>query len=79
MYLPCDRRTPDSIFTYDTILGELQFSIDILNTNKVISMGDYNADPNKGNLWPYIKDFFLNNNFIVNDLFLPIDTFTYIS
>ena len=49
MYLPCDRRTPDSIFTYDTILGELQFSIDFVNTNKVILMGYFNADPNKGN------------------------------
>ena len=78
VYLPCDR-TPVSIFNYDSILGESEISIVVLYISKLILMGDFNAKPNKCNLWPYLKDFFLNKNFIVNDLLSPIDAFTYLS
>ena len=79
IYLPCDRRTREGIFYYETALGELQCSIEDLYVNQVILMGDFNADPNRGNIWPYLNEFILNNNFIVNDRDLPGDTLTYLS
>ena len=79
IYMPCDMRTPDSVFCYETVLGELQCSLDVLNADKILLIGDFNADPSKGNFWPRLNDFILYNNLVVNDLMLPIDTFTYLS
>ena len=77
--MPCDMRTPDSVFCYETVLGELQCSLDVLNADKILLIGDFNTDPSKGNFWPRLNDFILYNDLVVNDLMLPIDTFTYLS
>ena len=50
IYLPCDRRTREGNFYYETALGELQCSIEDLNVDQVILIGDFNADPNRGNM-----------------------------
>ena len=79
IYMPCDKRTADSLCAYQRVLGELQAAIDMLDVNNIVCIGDFNADPNRGRVWPYLYDFIEHNHFNVPDLLLPIDTFTYLS
>jgi hypothetical protein len=73
------KRTADSLCAYQRVLGELQAAIDMLDVNNIVCIGDFNADPNRGRVWPYLYDFIEHNHFNVPDLLLPIDTFTYLS
>ena len=43
IYVSYDERTADSIFCYETVLGELQCSLDYFNGAKAISIGDFYA------------------------------------
>ena len=79
VYLPCDSRSLESLIEYRRVLGELQASLDGLNDTKVVLIGVYNADPNKGRFWPELSDFVDSNFFKVNDLHLPLGSFTYLS
>ena len=75
VYLPCDSRSAESLSSYQSILGELQMSLNALPGGHLLCVGDYNADPNKGRFWPYVNDFLDYNNLVMNDLTLPIDSF----
>jgi hypothetical protein len=79
IYMPCDKRTAESICHYQRILGELQAALDAVDMNNLLCVGDYNADPNRGRLWPHLYDFVEHNRLVVPDLALPLHTFTYLS
>lgn len=79
VYLPCDDRSNDIIFRYEQLLGEIQAVLDGNNISSFVLMGDFNADPNRGRLWPLLQDFVNNNNLNVNNSHLPSNTFTYLS
>ena len=42
-------------------------------------MGDYNADPNKGIFWPETREFMHTNQFKIDDLQLPHNSFRYLN
>ena len=79
IYLPCDDKSSETLIEYRRVLGELQSSLDVLDDTSIILMGDYNADPNKGRFWPEIREFVHTNQFKIDDLQLPYDSFTYLS
>ena len=77
IYMHCNRRSAESAAQYGQALGELQASIS--QRSRIVLMGDFNADPNKGAFWPLLNEFIESNSFVINDFSLPIDTFTYLS
>lgn len=79
VYLPCNKQDIDSLLFYQYVLGELQSAIDDNCNNRVIFIGDFNADPNFSRFWPYLQDFINFNFLIMNDLVLSSDIFTYLS
>ena len=46
--MPCDLQTNDALENYRQALSLLGVVIQEQNTNQVILMGDFNADPSKG-------------------------------
>ena len=66
---------------YQTILIELQATIIIESANfdQIVCAGDFNADPNRGRLWDHLLHFANHNQLTVNDLTLPIDSFSFLS
>ena len=79
IYFPYDNHSVNLVAEYQTILAELQTAIDSAGLDKVILIGDFNADPRRGRLWASLTDFFDANTFTVHDLSLPCDLFTYLS
>ena len=79
IHFPCDNQFVNLVAEYQTILAELQTAIDSTGLDKVILMGDFNADPRRGRLWAALTDFFNDNTFTVHDLSLPCDSFTCLS
>ena len=79
MYMPYDNRSNEVKIEYQQILGDLEAAIDSLNNRNILCVGDFNADPNRGRLWPFLNYFIVSNNFTVCDLVLPIDSFTFLS
>ena len=69
--------TIDAIVDYQQVLGELDAVINSVITDNILLIGDFNADPRKERLWQYLSDFTNDNDFIVADLALPCDSFTY--
>ena len=62
LYMPYDNKTADSVVNYSFILAELQVVLDSINTNNLLCLGDFNADPNKGRFWPLLIDFTQQND-----------------
>ena len=79
VYMPCDDRSENVVGEYQTILGELQETIKSANFDQIVCAGDFNADPSRGRLWDHLLHFVDHNQFIVNDLTLPIDSFPILS
>ena len=75
--MPFDNRTADKAAAYQRVIGSIQSTVDGANTDKVICLGDFNADPHKGRFWTYVSDFAGFNCFTVSDLSLPPETFSY--
>ena len=76
IYFPYDNHSVNLVAEYQTILAELQTAINSTGLDKVILMGDFNADPRRGRLWASLTDIVDDNTFTVHDLSLP---FTYLS
>ena len=79
VYMPCDDRGENVVGEYQTILGELQATIESANFDQIVCAGDFNADPSRGRLWYHLIHFVDHNQFTVNDLTLPIDSFSFLS
>ena len=80
VYMPTDNRDCESLSNYQCVLGELQSFLDETSTNKLLMMGDLNADPiRKSRFWLSLKNFIDENELIMNDLSLPNSTFTYLN
>ena len=78
IYMPYDNKAADSVVNYSFILAELQVVLDSINTNNLLCLGDFNADPNKGRLWPLLIDFTQQNDLKNFNDNLPTDSFTYL-
>ena len=76
---PCDDRSTECLVDYQTGLGELQSALENTNVNKFLFICDFNVDLRKGRFWIYLEEFSRYNNFILPDLFLQNDTFTFLS
>ena len=57
MYLPCDMQTSDALHRYRQSLGVLNSVINEQNVNKILLVGDANADPSKGRFWKLFNEF----------------------
>lgn len=80
IYMPSDHRDQESLSDFECVLGELQDILDNLDEHRVILMGDMNADPiRRSRFWPSTEEFLKHNDLNMNDLSLPLDTFTYLS
>ena len=79
MYMPYDDSSIEIKGNYCQILVELEAAIAALNNSIILCVGDFNADPNRGRLWPLVDTFVRDNNFTVCDLILHINSFTYLS
>ena len=78
--MPCDNRNNESMTNYLCVLGELQNVLDTLPSNKVIMMGDFNADPiRRSRFWGLVENFSSDNGLIIEDLVLPRESFTFLS
>ena len=75
IYLPCDRRTDESLVRYQQTLGELQAVIDNLDCGNFVAIGDFNACPNRGRSWRFLSEFANENSLEFKDLSLPNDSF----
>ena len=66
--MPYDNRSNEVKMEYQQILGDPEAAIiDSLNNRNILCVGDINADPNRGRLWPFLNDFIVSNNFTVCD------------
>ena len=79
MYMPYGDRSTEIKGNYCQILRELEAAIVALNNSNILCVGDFNADPNRGRLWPLVDTFIRDNNLTVCDLILPINSFIYLS
>ena len=79
IYFPWDDSSTESLVGYQTVLGELQSALENTDFNKLLAVGDFNANPIKGKFWIHLEDFTIYNNFIFTDLKLPNYTFTILS
>jgi len=79
IYMPYDDRSQDVVGRYSQVLGELQASLSEIDTDNIICIGDYNADPTRGRLWECVSDFCDTNEFSIADSVLEPDSFSYLS
>ena len=79
IYMPYDNGSREILTEYDQVLGELHASLNIVDTDNIIWFGDFNADHNRGRLWPRLSDFSSENGFRFVDSTLPYDSFSFIS
>ena len=77
--MPYDNGSREILTEYDQVLGELHASLNMVDTDNIICFGDFNADPNRGRLWPRLSDFSSENGFRFVDSTLPYDSFSFIS
>ena len=43
VYLPPDDRSVDSLIKHQSVLGELQYALDIVSSRRMIALGDFNV------------------------------------
>ena len=79
VYLPYDDHTHNSLIKFQCALGEMQSVLDDLSNSKLLLLGDFNADPNKGRFWRLLCDTIESRNLTFRDLHLSRDNFTYLS
>ena len=80
VYLPCDYRNIESLLNYRETLAVLHDTINSSNADALVIAGDMNADKYKSRFYIDLSNFvkMLSLN-IVDILYLPIDSFSYIS
>lgn len=78
VYMPCNKNNVDSLVKYHNYLGILNNVIEDANTNNIILMGDFNADPNKGRFYRELLNFCDRKKLIICDKDLDNKTFTYL-
>ena len=78
VYMPYDKQNIDALHDYRSSLAKLRSVIEEQNINKVVVVGDYNADPFKGRFWAELVDFRDRLLFFDVSGQLPDDTFTYL-
>ena len=77
--MPCDSRSLESLKQYLRVLGKFQASLDGIDDTKIFLFMYYKDDANNGRFWPELL-YFVHSNFCkVNDLHLPLGSFTYLS
>ena len=80
VYLPTNDRSAETTARYQLVLGEIQNCLDNIPSNRVILVGDFNADHiRKTSHWSILEEFISHNCFQMNDSVLPADTFTFLS
>ncbi len=80
VYMPFDDRKITSLFEHRNIYAQLSLIKDQELIDKLLIIGDFNADPNKGKFWSELVEFTRNSELkIVDHIELPYDSFTYIS
>ena len=77
-YLPCDTQSVLALNEYKQSLANLENVIREQNVNKVLIMGDFNADPNKGRFWEILKDFTDSLLFLNMYFRFPLNTFSFL-
>ena len=77
VYMPYDNRSNEIRGGYQQILCDLEASLSSLGNSNLLCVGDFNADHNRGRLWPLVNDFVTDNNFTVSDLILPVESFPF--
>ena len=79
VYMPVDKRTLNSFDEFKNTLALVEALILENNTNNIVILGDFNAHPQKPNLWSEINLFTDDYSLVSLDSEFPNDTFTYLS
>ena len=78
VYLPCDKRTLDSLDEFRNAIAIMEAVVKEQNVNNVIIAGDFNADPNKGRFWSELSPLLRSLSLSCKDSTLPNNCFTYL-
>ena len=80
VYMPHDDRSALSLLDFRDVCAQLHDIALSETVEKVIIVGDFNADPFKGRFWNELKHFVDELNFIIADYnVLPTESFSYLS
>ena len=80
VYLPYEQSTSQCLEDYRFYLNDLTNYVSDGCFDEIIIMGDFNCDPNKGRLFPELKNVANGHNLLCSDVdVLPASTYTYIS
>ena len=80
VYMPWDRRNFLSIIEFQNVLDEFENNLNSVEGNKIVFVGDFNANSVVENRrWETLLNFTDENSFVFHDLVLPMESFTYLS